>query len=402
MSETTQQTQTNETTTNRKPMYVAVGVAAVALVAAVAWGIHDRVHAESELKHETLAAAIQTVSVVHPGGASAGGAAGQELILPGNAQAYVDTPIYARTGGYLRKWYANIGQHVKAGQLLATIETPELDQQVEAAQADLKQAQANLELARTTNERWQALVSKRAVSKQEADQAEATLQARLSVVAAAEANVRRLQQLQQFERVTAPFDGTITARNTDVGALITAAGGGSGQTGTAQELFHLASMGKLRVFVAVPEVYSTEVQDGMKVALTQDATPDEKFVGTIVRNASAIDQSSRTLNVEVDVDNPKGTLLPGAYVFAHFNLAGKAHAVTLPSNTLLFRSEGLSVGVVRDNHVQLTPIKIGRDFGSSVEVVSGLSAHDAVVLDPSDSLETGMEVKIAQPKGEQK
>ncbi|QEE26782.1 efflux RND transporter periplasmic adaptor subunit [Terriglobus albidus] len=400
MSETTQQTVTTQTTTNRKPMYIAVGVAAVALVAAVAWGIHDRVHAESELKEETRISAIQTVHVVHATGA--GGKDGQELILPGNAQAYTDTPIYARTGGYLRKWYADIGQHVKQGQLLAQIETPELDQQLQAAEADLKQAQANLDLAKTTNDRWQALVSKRAVSKQEADQAQSTLEARQSLMAASEANVRRLQQLQGFERVIAPFDGTITARNTDVGALITAAGGGSGATGSAQELFHLAAVGKLRVYVAVPEVYSSEIQDGMKVELTQDATPDLKFTGTVVRNSNAIDQSSRTLNVEVDVDNPQGKLMPGAYVFAHFRLAGKATAVTLPSNALLFRSEGLRVGIVRDNHVQLVPIRIGRDFGSNVEVISGLNGDDAVILDPSDSLENGMEVKIAQAKGAQK
>jgi RND family efflux transporter MFP subunit len=400
MSETTQQTATTQTTTNRKPMYIAVGVAAVALVAAVAWGIHDRVHAESELKEETRIAAIQTVHVVHASGA--GGKDGQELILPGNAQAYTDTPIYARTGGYLRKWYADIGQHVKQGQLLAQIETPELDQQLQAAEADLKQAQANLDLAKTTNDRWQALVSKRAVSKQEADQAQSTLEARRSLMAAAEANVRRLQQLQGFERVIAPFDGTITARNTDVGALITAAGGGSGATGSAQELFHLAAVGKLRVYVAVPEVYSSEIQDGMKVELTQDATPDLKFAGRVVRNSNAIDQSSRTLNVEVDVDNPQGKLMPGAYVFAHFRLAGKATAVTLPSNALLFRSEGLRVGIVRDNRVQLVPIRIGRDFGSAVEVISGLNGDDAVILDPADSLENGMEVKVAQTKGAQK
>jgi len=400
MSETTQQTVTTQTTTNRKPMYIAVGVAAVALVAAVAWGIHDRVHAESELKEETRISAIQTVHVVHA--SAAGGKDGQELILPGNAQAYTDTPIYARTGGYLRKWYADIGQHVKQGQLLAQIETPELDQQLQAAEADLKQAQANLDLAKTTNDRWQALVSKRAVSKQEADQAQSTLEARRSLMAASEANVRRLQQLQSFERVIAPFDGTITARNTDVGALITAAGGGSGATGSAQELFHLAAVGKLRVYVAVPEVYSNEIQDGMKVELTQDATPNQKFVGTVVRNSNAIDQSSRTLNVEVDVDNPQGKLMPGAYVFAHFRLAGKATAVTLPSNALLFRSEGLRVGIVRDNHVQLVPIRIGRDFGSAVEVTSGLNGEDAVILDPSDSLENGMEVRVAQTKGAQK
>jgi len=400
MSETTQQTVTTQTTTNRKPMYIAVGVAAVALVAAVAWGIHDRVHAESELKEETRISAIQTVHVVHASGA--GGKDGQELILPGNAQAYTDTPIYARTGGYLRKWYADIGQHVKQGQLLAQIETPELDQQLQAAEADLKQAQANLDLARTTNDRWQALVSKRAVSKQEADQAQSTLEARQSLMAASEANVRRLQQLQSFERVIAPFDGTITARNTDVGALITAAGGGSGATGSAQELFHLAAVGKLRVYVAVPEVYSSEIQDGMKVELTQDATPNQKFIGTVVRNSNAIDQSSRTLNVEVDVDNPQGKLMPGAYVFAHFRLAGKTTAVTLPSNALLFRSEGLRVGIVRDNRVQLVPIRIGRDFGSAVEVISGLNGDDAVILDPADSLENGMEVKVAQTKGAQK
>jgi RND family efflux transporter MFP subunit len=363
-----------------------VGIILIGLLClAIVYGVRSRATAEDELKRSTEAAAIPSVNITHP----SGGSAAQEIVLPGNTQAFTDTPIYARTNGYLRRWYVDIGSHVRKGQLLAEIETPELDQQLQQAEADLKSAEANMQLAQTTSVRWQSLLEKHAVSKQETDQMVSDYAARQANYAASQANVRRLKELQGYERVTAPFDGTITARNTDIGALI-----GSGSGASPRELFHLAAVGRLRIYVAVPEVYADSVRDGEKVSITQDADPKTIITGTISRNSSAIDQMSRTLNVQVDVDNGRGQLLPGAYVFVHLNLPAASHTVTIPSNTLLFRAEGLRVGVVRDGVVQLTPITIGHDFGASVEVTSGLTPNDAVVLDPSDSLTSGTKVEV--------
>jgi RND family efflux transporter MFP subunit len=302
----------------------------------------------------------------------------------------MDTPIYSRTNGYLRDWYFDIGARVRKGQLMAQIETPEVDQQLQVAQADLKSAQANLDLANTTSARYQNLLKTNSVSKQETDVAMSDAAAKKAAVDASMANVRRLEQLQSFEKVYAPFDGIVTARNTDVGRLISA-----GQNTTPQELFHLAAIGKIRVYVAVPQAYAAAVKDGGKATLTLDEYPGRSFEGTIARNSNAIDQASRTLNVEVDVDNPKGELLPGAYVFVHFKVPEHVANLMVPSNTLLFRSEGLRVGVVRDGRVQLVPVKIGRDAGATVEIASGLTPNDAVILDPSDSLASGQEVQIA-------
>ena len=367
-----------------------VGIILMALLcAAIVYGIRSRATAENKLKHSTEEAAIPSVNIIHP----SGGSAAQEIVLPGNTQAFTDTPIYARTNGYLRRWYVDIGSHVRKGQLLAEIETPELDQQLQQAEADLKSAEANMQLAQTTSVRWQSLLEKHAVSKQETDQMVSDYAARQANYAASQANVRRLKELQGYERVTAPFDGTITARNTDIGALI-----GTGSGATPRELFHLAAVGRLRIYVAVPEVYADSVRDGEKVSITQDADPKMIISGTISRNSSAIDQTSRTLNVQVDVDNSKGQLLPGAYVFVHLKLPAASRTVTIPSNTLLFRAEGLRVGVVRDGVVQLIPITIGHDFGASVEVTSGLTPNDAVVLDPSDSLTSGTKVEVNAPQ----
>ena len=369
---------------------LVVGIILMALLcAAIVYGVRSRATAENKLKHSTEEAAIPSVNIIHP----SGGSAAQEIVLPGNTQAFTDTPIYARTNGYLRRWYVDIGSHVRKGQLLAEIETPELDQQLQQAEADLKSAEANMQLAQTTSVRWQSLLEKHAVSKQETDQMVSDYAARQANYAASQANVRRLKELQGYERVTAPFDGTITARNTDIGALI-----GTGSGTTPRELFHLAAVGRLRIYVAVPEVYADSVRDGEKVSITQDADPKMIITGTISRNSSAIDQTSRTLNVQVDVDNSKGQLLPGAYVFVHLKFPAASHTVTIPSNTLLFRSEGLRVGVVRDGVVQLTPITIGHDFGATVEVTSGLTPNDAVVLDPSDSLTSGTKVEVNAPQ----
>jgi RND family efflux transporter MFP subunit len=366
--------------------WIGMIVVAIIIAAVVIFGLMARRGSERTLQKDTAASAIPSVNVVYP----APSTLSSEIALPGSTQAFIDAPIYSRTSGYLKNWYFDIGAHVRKGQLMAQIETPEVDQQLQVAQADLKSAQANLDLANTTSARYQNLLKTNSVSKQETDVAMSDAAAKQAAVDASMANVRRLEQLQSFEKVYAPFDGIVTARNTDIGRLISA-----GQNTTPQELFHLAAIGKIRVYVAVPEAYSAAIKDGGKATLTLDEYPGKSFEGTIARNSNAIDQSTRTLNVEVDVDNPRGELLPGAYVFVHFKVPEHAASLMLPSNTLLFRSEGLRVGVVRDGRVQLVPVKIGRDAGATVEIASGLTSNDAVILDPSDSLASGQEVQIA-------
>ena len=313
-------------------------------------GIRSRTEAEKRLAENVKASIIPLVTVIHP----KGGAAAQEIELPGNTEAFTEAPIYARTSGYLRQWYLDIGAHAKRGQLLAEIETPELDQQLQQAESQLRTAQANLELAEVTANRWLYLLKTNVISKQETDQAVSDLNAKRATADSAEANVRRLQKLQEFERVEAPFDGVITARNTDIGALIQ-----NGDNSGPKELFHLAAIDKLRVYISVPEVYATAVNSGEVATLTLDAFPGETFTGTLVRNSSSIDLTSRTLKVEVDVDNPTGRLLPGAYAFVHLKVPAPPGAVTVPTNTLLFRSEGLSVAVVRNGQAKLVPVTIG-------------------------------------------
>lgn len=375
---------------------LSVLVAAVVLLGLVIFrGIHQRALAESNLGAVTERAAVATVNIVHP----KFGADAEEIVLPGTTQPFNDTPIYARTNGYLKSWYVDIGTHVKQGQLLAEIDTPEIDQQLEQARADLKNAQANEQLASITATRWQNLLKTNSVSQQETDQAVSDLSARQAAVESMTANVHRLEQLQSFEKIYAPFAGVITARNTDIGALINAGAGG-----VPQELFHMAAVNKLRVYVAVPEVDSATAQTGAKATLTLDEFPGQTFQGTIVRNSDAIDLTSRTLNVEVDIDNPDGRIRTGSYVFVHLKAPDtRQHAtarqeatqsVVIPANTLLFRSEGLRVGVVRNNHAELVPITIGRDYGSTVEVLTGLRPTDEVIVNPSDSLTTGTPIRV--------
>jgi RND family efflux transporter MFP subunit len=346
---------------------------------------HARLATKAILTAETRRAAILSVDVVRP----SVGAASAEVILPAGVQGFIDSPVYARTSGYLLHWYADIGTHVRKGELLAEIQTPELDQQVQQAQSDLATAQANYQLADITAQRWQKLLQKNAVSQQETDQATSGLNARRAAVSAQAANLRRLQQLQGFERIYAPFDGVITARNTDIGDLIQA-----GENTTPQELFHLSAINRLRIFVPVPEVYQSVLKSVKTVSISSDAYPRDRFTGTIARNSNAIDPLSRTLRVEVDIDNPKALLLPGAYVFVHLPLPADFQSLTIPSNALLFRQEGLRVGVVRDGRVQLLPISIGHDYGDTVEVTAGLTRADQVVLNPSDSLVSGTPVEI--------
>ncbi len=367
-----------------------VAVGSVVLIAVLAGlltlqDIHARSVEKATLTEDTQRAAIPSVDVVHP----SPGAASSEVVLPASVQGFIDSPVYARTSGYLLHWYADIGTHVRKGELLAEIQTPELDQQVQQGQSDLATAQANYQLAEITADRWQKLLQKNAVSRQETDQATSDLNARRAAVSAQQANVRRLQQLQSFEKIYAPFDGVITARNTDIGDLIQA-----GENTTPQELFHLSAINRLRVFVPVPEVYQSVLKSVRTVSISSDAYPRERFTGKIARSSDAIDPLSRTLRVEVDIDNPNALLLPGAYVFVHLPLPADVASLTIPSNALLFRQEGLRVGVVRDGLVQLVPISIGHDYGDTVEVTAGLNRTDQVVLNPSDSLVSGTRVEV--------
>ena len=389
--------------TDRQPLsrslFVGLGVAAVLLGVVIYSGIHQRALAASTLGAVTERAAVATVNVVAP----KSGAGLEEIVLPGTTQAFIDTPIFARTNGYLKKWYFDIGAHVEQGQLLAVIETPELDQQLSQAQANLKTAQANERLAQITATRWQNLLTTDSVSKQSTDVAVQDLSAKQATVESMTADVQRLEQLQSYEKVYAPFSGVITARDTDIGALINeGAGGAQGLAVVPQELFHMAAVNRLRIFVSVPEVDSDAAQNGAKVPLTLDEFPGEAFQGTIVRNSDAIDLNSRTLNVEVDIDNRDGRMKPGAYVFVHLKLPDKSkraiHSLIIPANTLLFRSEGLRVGVVRGNHAELMPITIGRDYGATVEVVNGLKPTDQVIVNPSDSLTSGSPVQVSAPQ----
>jgi RND family efflux transporter MFP subunit len=374
----------------RRSLTVVLAAAAVLVLASQIYsGIRTRVEAGTKLQQTTEQSAILAVDITHP----LSGAPTQEVVLPGSTQAFVDSPIYARTSGYLKHWYFDIGARVKQGDLLAEIETPEIDEQLRQARADLDTAKANQDLAQTTADRWQFLLTSGSVSKQETDQAVSNLRAQKAAVEANSANVKRLEDLQSFEKVYAPFDGVITVRSTDIGALINAGAGTP-----AQELFHMASIAKLRLFVAVPEVYSRAAQNGARASLTLDEFPGEKFTGTLVRNSNSIDPASRTLNTEVDVDNPTGRLLPGAYVSVHLKLPEVVRSVTIPANALLFRSEGLRVGVVRNGQAVLVPIAIGRDFGSTVEVVSGLNRSESVILNPTDSMICGTPVHVNQAK----
>jgi RND family efflux transporter MFP subunit len=369
-----------------------VGLTVLALLAAAILGrFIERVAADNRLARTTLEAAVPSVTVIHP----QAGAANQEIVLPGYTQAFTDTPIYARTSGYLKAWYFDIGAHVREGDLLAEIETPEVDQELRQARADLATARANLKLAGITARRNEDLLKTRSVSTQDRDNADGALAADKAIFRSNEANVARLEQLQSYERIYAPFDGVITARNTDIGALIDA-----DANSPAKELFHLSATEKLRVYVSVPELYAPAARPGTAETLTLDEFPGERFHGTLVRTADAIDPSSRTLLVEVDVDNPDGRLLPGAYTFVHLSLPAVVHSVTVPADTLLFRKQGLQVALVRDGHSQLVSVTIGRDYGNKVEIVSGLRPTDEVIVDPADSLISGTAVRIADATSE--
>lgn len=349
-------------------------------------GIVPREKAKAALKTETYDLAVPTVVAIHP----KLGAPQTEIVLPGNIQAFIDSPIYARTNGYLKKWYADIGTHVKQGQLLAEIETPEVDQQLDQARADLNTAMANARLSEITANRYQDLAKTEAVSKQDVDNAVGDYAAKKAMVASAQSNVKRLEELQSFEKIYAPFDGVITARGTDIGHLIN-----SGAGAPATELFHIAEIRSLRVFINVPQEYSQAAAPGLTADLTLQEFPGKRFKGKLVRTSNAIDPASRTLLVEVDVDNPTGELLPGAYTQVHLKVPFGAATVIVPVSAMLFRSEGLQAATVANGeNVELRNVTVGRDFGSEIEVVSGLKPSDWVIVNPSDSLVSGEKVRL--------
>src|ERR1017187_6186274 len=368
--------------------WLVLALSVIAFAPLLVSGIWSRVKAGSALRAETVQAAIPAVSVVSPKQT----APADEIILPGNVQPYITSPIYARTNGYLKKWYFDIGAHVKQGQLLAVIETPEVDQQLQQARSNLLTAQANLELASITKTRYQGLLKSNAVAQQDVDNAVGTFNANRSIVEADKAAVEQFSALVSFERVYAPFDGVITARNTDIGDLINSGSGG----GVKTDLFHIAQPKTLRVYVNVPEEYSQGIKAGMTADLSLAEFPGRKFQGKLVRTADAINLTTRTLLIEIDVDNPTGTLLTGSYAEVHLAVPTQSSAFLLPVNTLLFRSEGLRVGVVKDGKVVLTAVTPGHDFGDQIEIVSGVKANDQVIINPPDSIVSGQEVQIVQ------
>jgi RND family efflux transporter MFP subunit len=368
--------------------WLLLAIAAITVAALLVSGIWSRVNARTALNTETAQAALPAVSVVLPKQT----APADEIILPGNVQPFINSPIYSRTNGYLKKWYFDIGAHVKKGQLLAVIETPEVDQQLQQARSNLLTAQANLELASVTKNRYQGLLQSNAVSQQDVDNAVGTYNANKSIVEADKAAVEQYSALTSFEKIYAPFDGVITARNTDIGDLINS---GSG-TGVKTDLFHIAQSEKLRVYVNVPEEYSQGTKTGMTADLTLAEFPGRKFQGKLVRTAEAINVTTRTLLVEIDVDNPSGTLLSGSYAEVHLAVPAQASTFLLPVNTLIFRSEGLHVATVKDGKVALTAVTAGHDFGNQIEIVAGLKPEDQVIINPPDSIVSGQAVQIVQ------
>ena len=368
--------------------WLVLAIALLIVAALLVSGIVSRVKARNNLKTETAQVALTAVSIVSPKQT----APAEEIILPGNVQPFITSPVYARTNGYLKKWYFDIGARVKKGQLLAVIETPEVDQQLQQARSNLSTAQANLELATITKTRYQGLLKTHAVSQQDADNAVGTYNANKAIVQADQATVEQYSALVSFERVYAPFDGVITARNTDIGDLIN-----SGSTSNVKtDLFHIAQPGTLRVYVNVPEEYSRGIKDGMTAALALAEFPGRTFEGKLVRTADAINMTTRTLLVEIDVDNPTNTLLTGSYAEVHLKVPTQNSTFIIPVNTLIFRSEGLRVGVVKDQKVTLTAVTPGHDFGNQIEIVAGLKPEDQIVINPPDSIVTGQQVQIVQ------
>jgi len=381
---------TNPRPSRPKPATLRLaGFAVVAvMIGAAGWGLGSRSNAHAALQAQSTQQAITNVVLFK----AVSGPKGEDVVLPGTVQSFLEAPIYARTSGYVKAWYTDIGAPVKKGQLLAELDTPEIDDQLHQAEADLGTAEANGKLADSTAKRWQALVATDSVSKQENDEKAADAAAKNAAVLASKANVARLQQLESFKRVVAPFDGIVTARKTDVGALINAG------SGIGPELFHVADTSKLRVYVQVPQAYVPLVKAGMAASLRFVEFPRRDFPATVARTAEAMDATARTLLVELQVDNAQHELLPGGYTEVHLAVTPSAATVRLPINTLLFRAEGLRVAKIDgNNQVVLAPVTLGRDYGTEVEVVEGVAPGESVVLNPPDSLKDGQAVRVTPP-----
>ncbi len=369
-------------------LFIILFLGVIVLVILGALTLFQRRTQYQALAKETEALAIPTVAVFHPAIESGE----EDLVLPGTMQAYVESPIYARTSGYLKKWYRDIGSRVRQGESLADIDTPEVDQQLMQARADLNTAKANSRLSEITATRYAELIKTDGVSKQEVDNATGDFEAKKATVQSSEANVRRLEELESFKHIYAPFSGVITRRNVDTGTLINAGNGGA-----SQQLFFLAQTDPLRVYVSVPETYAPSIHAGLSAYLELTQYPGQKFQGKVVRTAEAIDPGTRTLLTEVDVPNHDGALLPGGYAQAHLQVKVTGARLVVPVNALLFRSEGLRAVAVDANHrTHLKQLTIGRDYGTTLEVLQGLDASDWIVLNPADSLEEGQEVRVKE------
>jgi multidrug efflux system membrane fusion protein len=372
---------------------IMVGVVLLVLLVAGLITLLTRRSETNALAKETDAAAIPTVAVVQ-----AKPVTGEnELVLPGNLQAYIESPIFARTNGYLLRWYKDMGSKVEKGELLASIDTPEVDQELSQTRAAREQIRAALGLAKISADRWANLRKTDSVSQQEADQQASGYQQAQANLAAADANVRRLEEMESFKNVYAPFSGVLTRRNVDPGALIN-----SGAQASGRELFDVARVDPLRVYVSVPQAYAPSMKVGVKATVTLQEFPGQKFTGTIVRTADAIDMATRTLNTEVDVPNKDSKLLPGSFGQVHFAVGNAVQRITIPVNAMLFRAEGPQVAVVGpDDKVELRSIVIGRDFGPTLEILGGIEPSDRIIINPSDSLEAGQQVRVEQPSQNQ-
>jgi RND family efflux transporter MFP subunit len=361
-------------------------VVPLALAVSAFFGVQARQQQSDQLAGQTRALAVQPVKVIHP----ARGRSSSDLTLPGMIQAFSQSPIYARVDGYVRTWYVDIGAHVTKGQLLAEIDAPEVDQQLNQARAMRQQAEASLALAKVTAPRYQELIKTHSVSQQEVDQSNQNLAAQEANVQAAAAAVNRLEQMQSFEKIVAPFDGVITERKTDFGDLVNA-----GNAGIGRELFRISQNNTVRIFVTVPEEFSSQVKPGTKASIDLISLSNRRLAAAVTRTADALDATSRTLTAELDVPNPSGELLPGAYASVHFRIPLHASPLVLPAGTILFQADGPQVGIVTaQKRVELRKVTLGHDFGDTIEILSGIRSGDAVIANPSDSLTTGMRVVV--------
>lgn len=385
---------------NRGALLSLVTIVLLTAVLLAAFGIVRRKHVQAGLADYTRVNAAPPVALQDPVLQKTA----REIVLPGNIQAFTLAPIYARTTGYVKSWTHDIGSHVHKGDLLAVIETPELDQELAQAKADLATAKANAGLAKITAGRYQDLIGDNAVSQQDTDNAVSQLQARNTAVSAAEANVHRLEELQSFERIEAPFDGVITARNLDIGQLISASGStnspGAGIVSSNKEIFDISAINTLRVFINVPQVYAPDAKKGVTATLTLPQYPGRTFKGTLVRTSDSVDPTTRTLLAEVDVDNRSGELLPGSYAEVHLNVSNGAQALIVPISAVILEPDGLHLATVdASHHAHILRVTPGRDFGASMEILSGLQPNQPVIANPPDSLTEGEEVRVVSGDG---